>query len=649
MRRMLGFTRPGFMVFLIAAYIVFIGFARPALGAECAPFYDSLNDASSVAANGGSVSGTLSFASGVSGDGASFNGGTSVRYSSSLFNSESGSVTFWFRKNSADVKGGMMQIGQLSQPNSIGIFYNNQNDLYFEIRNNGNSYSTTYSLGALSGSEFKHIAAVWSWRGGTYYTKLFINGGYVSGQSLAGSFVHNQGAMDIGVSGSGEWYGNGEGVMDELRFFNWPISDSEAYMDYVYSSNRFRNRGNGKPVSTGSVKIVNMSLVVNGNPFKVKGVAYQPIPIGSSNDRSTLNSIFTNPAIISRDVALLRDMGANTVRLWAELPDATLLDALYNNGNRPIYAILAIEVPATTDDPNIDYSNPATIANLVSHAATYVNRFKSHPAVLAWAIGNENNLHYTKTGMADWYSLANKMAKAAYEAEGASYHPTMAVNGYTIYFGISDLGSDDVSMNYTDLWGHNTYNGYDYHCYFDYYSKITAKPLVMTEYGVDAYNTTSSSEYEGVQSSWDMHQWAQVRDNSLGGTIMAYSDEWWKAGSPSTHNTGGYSTDVQPDIFSNEEWWGVMRPVDNGANPDIMQPRQIYNALKSEWYQAGLTGDTNNDCRVDIFDLAKVGLCFGCASGQPCWPGCAAADVKSDGRIDIFDLATVGLNYRRVC
>jgi len=620
-------------------------FARPVLGAECATFYDSLNDAYSVSANGGSVSGSLSFTSGVNGNGASFNGGTSVRYSSSIFNPESGSVTFWIKKNSADIKGGIMQIGQLGQKNSIGIFYNNQNDLYFEVRNDNNAYSTTYSLGALSSSEFKHITAVWQWRSGAYYTKLFVNGKYVSGQSLAGPFVHNQGFMDIGVSGAGEWYGNGEAIIDELRFFSWPVSDSEVYMDYVYSSNKYRNQGNGKPVSTGNVKIVDRTLIVNGNPFKVKGVGYQPIPIGSSNDRSTLNSIFTSSGIISRDVALLRNMGANTVRLWAELPDSTLLDALYNNGNKPIYAILAIEVPATTDDPNIDYSNPTTIANLVNHATAYVNKFKNHPAVLAWAIGNENNLHYTKTSMADWYSLANRLAKAAYEAEGASYHPTMAVNGYTIYFGDADYGSDDASMGYTDLWGHNTYNGYEYHCYFDYYNKITAKPLVMTEYGTDAYNTSSSSEYESVQSSWVMHQWAQVRDNCLGGTLMAYSDEWWKAGSPSVHNTGGYSTDVQPDIFSNEEWWGIMRPVKNGANPDTMQPRQVFNSLKSEWYQAGIAGDTNGDCKIDILDLAKVGLCY----GKSATGGCAAADVYPDGKVDIFDLATVGINYGRSC
>ena len=38
---------------------------------------------------------------------------------------------------------------------------------------------------------------------------------------------------------------------------------------------------------------------------------------------------------------------------------------------------------------------------------------------------------------------------------------------------------------------------------------------------------------------------------------MAYSDEWWKAGNPDTHDPGGYHTDAHPDGYSNEEWWGI--------------------------------------------------------------------------------------------
>ena len=58
-----------------------------------------------------------------------------------------------------------------------------------------------------------------------------------------------------------------------------------------------------------------------------------------------------------------------------------------------------------------------------------------------------------------------------------------------------------------------------------------------------------------------------------------------------------------------------------------------------------LIGDTNYDCKVDIFDLAMVGVCYnGKAEGS-----CANADVFTDGKIDIFDLAMVGKAYGSVC
>ncbi|MBM3303953.1 MAG: hypothetical protein FJY76_02560, partial [Candidatus Aenigmarchaeota archaeon] len=57
-----------------------------------------------------------------------------------------------------------------------------------------------------------------------------------------------------------------------------------------------------------------------------------------------------------------------------------------------------------------------------------------------------------------------------------------------------------------------------------------------------------------------------------------------------------------------------------------------------------LKGDTNNDARVDIFDLAAVGLAYGSEPGDPNWnPNADVANTVD--RIDVFDLATVGKNF----
>lgn len=626
----MSLKRLSLIVLCLSAFI-----PTPSFATECAPFYCSLESNEAISECNGIINGDLTFVVGVNDNAASFNGTADVNYIGDIFDSSSGSVSLWFKKNSTDQKGGIMEIGHIGVPNSIGIFYANSDYVYFEIRNANNEYKVVYASDAISQTEYTHIVAIWDKREEIYHMKLFIDGRYVSGQTLAGPFAHTHGYMKIGVAGSGEWYGHGEGVIDELRFFDWALSDGEIYVEYVYSSNRYMYQPTSKPVSTGPVKVIGKTLTVNDEPFTVKGIGYQPIPIGSEPTRSMLDYVFTDPNIIARDVNYLKKMNVNTIRLWAELPnDTALLDALEEAG---IYAIMAFEVPASSDDPDIDYSDPNTITYYKNRITDYVNQFKNHPAVLAWAIGNENNLHYKKD-VSDWFKLANELAKSAYEAEEPNYHPTMVINGYTLFFGDTDYCSDDVSMDYVDVWGHNAYNRYDYHSYFCYYDKISAKPLIITEFGVDAYDKNSSSEYQDVQAKWIIHEWEHIKNNSLGGTIMEYSDEWWKCGFPYSHDLCGYFTDVQPDCFSNEEWYGVMAIEDNGALPDIMHPREVYCALQQAFSDRMFPCDFDSDDDVDFNDFAV----FACHwLRTDCYENncCGSVDLDHNSTVEMIDLS----------
>jgi len=605
-----------------------------AIAGDCAPFHCGLDSSEAIAESNGTITGTLTFLAGVNGAAANFNGTADVRFTGSLFDSSSASVSLWFKKNSSDEKGGILEIGQLGTPNSIGVFYAHTDNVYFEMRNSNSELKVAVALNVLSQTKYTHIVAIWDSRDDTNHMKLFVNGRYMAGERLTGPLVRDYGSMRVGIAGVGEWYGHGEGSIDELRFFDWALSDGEVYGEYVYSANRHRHQPTGKPISTGPVKLVGKTLTVNDEPFIVRGVGYQPIPIGMSPDKATLDYVYTNSAIIQRDTQYLKKMNANTVRLWAELPDATLLDALEVAG---IYAIMAFQVPSSNEQPGIDYGDPATIQLYTDKMIDYVNRFKNHPAVLAWAIGNENNLHYDRD-ISDWYKLANKLAQAAYEAEEPAYHPTVLVNGYMLFFGDVDYCSDDISLSYVDIWGHNTYVRYDYHSYFCYFDKVTAKPLIMTEFGVDAYGAGLPSEHPHVQAEWVVHEWEQIEDSCLGGTVMEYCDEWWKCSSPSTHDSCGYYTDVQPDGFSNEEWYGVMEVEDGGSSIDIMHPREIYCALRQAFSGQRLPSDLDPDGSVDFYD-------FSVFSGQwlemDCYENdcCDGADVDHSGEVDAVDLA----------
>ena len=60
-----------------------------------------------------------------------------------------------------------------------------------------------------------------------------------------------------------------------------------------------------------------------------------------------------------------------------------------------------------------------------------------------------------------------------------------------------------------------------------------------------------------------------------------------------------------------------------------------------------LNGDVDGNCKVNIFDLARVGKSYGSTPGSPYWN--EAADLNGDQKIGILDLAMVGMHYRERC
>lgn len=594
--------------------------------------HESFDGSGTIAANGGVVAGTLSFPAGVNQAGAAFNAMAFVTYNRPEFATDTGSISLWVRKSSGDASGGVAEVGTLGQPNSLGIFYTSQTDLHFELRNASGAATSLVAPSALSQTNWAHVTVLWSDDGSAVTLWLFVGGKYVATANLPGAF--NLGSqLRIGSVG---FYGLGAVQLDELRFFDWALLDDEVYAEYVYSSNRFVVQPTAKPISTGAVQVIGKQLFVDGNPYRAKGVGYQPIPIGAGISSQAINAVYSDSAVLARDTALLRSMHVNTIRTWSQPPNAMLLDACYNGGVDPIRVIVGFWVPL---DSGIDYGDPATAAGIESDFRALVNQFKDHPGVLAWGIGNENNLAYDGD-LGDWYALANQLAAAAYAEEGSSYHPSIVINGGMRDLGNIDCGSDDASLGFVDMWGHNAYPGADFHCYFDYFDRISAKPLIITEYGVDAYDGWVGAEDQSTQAGFVTSQWRQLSAACAGGTVMAYSDEWWKWGNPSTHDVGGFAVRVSPDAQFNEEWWGLFSAQDNGTQADVLQPRLVVAALTAEFDDC--PSDVTGDGSTDISDLGIVLADFGCATG-------CVGDLNADGTVDITDLGLLLAAFGQPC
>jgi hypothetical protein len=380
-------------------------------------------------------------------------------------------------------------------------------------------------------------------------------------------------------------------------FFN----TADAHHMKMLGIKRATNWGYSLWEFTVSFKLTNVTIngrqiLVNGKPFTIKGVGYAPTPIcANPGDYFTYNY----RSIYARDLPLLRAMNCNVIRLWgwdSTSNHSDFLDEAYNNGVDPIYVIAGYWI-----DPSRNLSDPNVREDIKNDFENMVVTHKDHNAILMWCVGNELNGDWLNVNLSAWYSLLNECAQIAHDVEGENSHPVTTAN-WDIY----DISDYEVVVKDLDAWGANVYRGSSFGDLFTEYANISTKPFWISEYGIDAFDNRYGDEYENIgppyQAIYAGNLWDEMEASGVcsGGTIMAYSDEWWKAGDPCTHDNGGYHISAHPDGYSNEEWWGIMRTVDNGSGPDTLQPRKAYYTLKNKWSVA-LTIDTGPGTYPSIF------------------------------------------------
>ena len=345
-----------------------------------------------------------------------------------------------------------------------------------------------------------------------------------------------------------------------------------------------------KGISTGPVALDGSQLYVNGQPFFIKGVGYGPVPIGQTNSYD----VYSDAGIRNRDFPILRSMGVNTIRVWKPVTNSAFLDAAYNSGNSPIYILMGLEI-----NPNVNYADPATRQSVLDQWEAYITQFKDNPAVLGWAIGNEEN-YRDRGDEADFYSLANEIAAKAYEIEGDAYHPIFMVHGDQEDIGKASMNADDSSLLWLDAWASNIFRGNSFDTFFIDYKTKTNKPLIITEFGIDAYNHVAHAPYPETQAAYLSSLWDEIEDDVedvlLGGCVFEYTDEWWKYINPSVHDEGGYEGNcAQPDCWADEEWWGLFEIQDDGSNLDILIPRQAYYTMVEKYNTTPACIDNDGD------------------------------------------------------
>jgi hypothetical protein len=291
-------------------------------------------------------------------------------------------------------------------------------------------------------------------------------------------------------------------------------------------------------------------------PYDIRGISWSP---GDPGDGKPGPSSFT--AAVGRDLPLMRAAHINTVKTYGPI-ERVVLDQLQANG---MMAIVTVVVTGAED------------------FASYVKVMRDHPAVLMWMVGNEWNQNHLFGGCAGdaCYTRINDIARALKALDprhpvATSFAPTGSV----------PADADVQRLDAVDVWGLNIYSQPGFFNRFQEWRLLATrtgikKPFFVSEYGADAYDNRAGRPDEAAQAAAITRQTTEIRAQlsardpalpCLGGSPFEWNDEWWKFGSWTTQDPGGFANGgVAPDSFANEDWWGLV---------DIQRhPRAAYQAL----------------------------------------------------------------------
>ena len=130
------------------------------------------------------------------------------------------------------------------------------------------------------------------------------------------------------------------------------------------------------------VTISGKQLLVNNETYFIKGICYHPVPQGSTKRSFDL---------IDQDLSLMVEAGINTIRVYEPIISEEVLDKIWAAGLKVIISF--------------GYDQKGTFDISSGTYLDYVEKYKYHPSILAWELGNEYNYHpeWFNSDIKNWY------------------------------------------------------------------------------------------------------------------------------------------------------------------------------------------------------------------------------------------------------
>ena len=360
-------------------------------------------------------------------------------------------------------------------------------------------------------------------------------------------------------------------------------------------------------------------LTVDSKPFLIKGVIYNPTPICKGYDYEFLLDT-SKPWLV--DGKLMQESGINCVRIYSTGEDLgkvkEFIHDMYENFG--IYTIVS-DWLGLWSYPGVNYADKEFQKNTKERLLKVVETLKDEKGLLMWVLGNENS--YTFSGkICYWtspeidkikapkeqqdkraeiyYTFINDLAKDIKKID--KNHPIALGNGEQSFLDIASKVSGNI-----DVLAIIAYRGKKFGNLFDQVKGYFDKPVFLSEFGADSYDSYTQKAADDIQAEYIISQWQDLYNhttfgqnkegNCIGGSLFEWSDEWWKHSEGYTpdwcvHNTeagwshGSYFFDIKAKdngLNMNEEWFGIVglsdkEKDDKGINARI--PKKSYYALK---------------------------------------------------------------------
>ena len=200
----------------------------------------------------------------------------------------------------------------------------------------------------------------------------------------------------------------------------------------------------------------NFELLKNGIPYYIKGAGAKD------------------------NFDLLVNSGANSIRIWST-NNSSLLDSAHQYG---LTVTLGLHV--RPERSGMDYNNEYAVKGQIEKLKNEVLKYKDHPALLVWGIGNEVDLKYSNFKVWETIEILAKFIK-----EVDPNHPTMTV-----------IAGVDPSKAYyikkycpsVDILGLNVYGSIE-NAGANLRKFNWDKPYIVTEWGVNG-------PFEAKTTSW---------------------------------------------------------------------------------------------------------------------------------------------------